>query len=90
MMADGPGFRLAMRVEGPWWVAYFAKTETMDGAIEIARFQMTVARVDSVRDAVLDLVQAMARALVKDIAGLGEIADFEISKAPEHERAGRS
>ncbi len=90
MMADKSRFRIAMRVEGEWWVAYFAEPESMISAMEIARFPMKVASHLAVRDAILDLVQELTKSLLSGVLGLGGVEDFEISSAPEHERAGRS
>lgn len=90
MMMDKSRFRIAMRVEGDWWVAYFAEPGSMDGAIEVARFPMRVAGHLAVRDAILVLVQDLMKSLLSGVLGLGGVEDFEISSAPEHERAGRS
>jgi hypothetical protein len=34
--------RLAFRVEGDWWVGYYAMPDTMEGALEMGRVRMTV------------------------------------------------
>ena len=41
-MSDAP-CRLAMRVEGNWWVAYCARMGTMAGATELGRMRMSIA-----------------------------------------------
>jgi hypothetical protein len=80
--------RVALRVEGDWWVAYYAEPETMEGAIEMGRILMAIVRdkgrkhsfMDLMRDAVADFMQSLT----------GERPDFKVQAAPEHERAGRA
>jgi hypothetical protein len=69
--------RLAFRVEGDWWVAYYALPTTMDGAMEMARIRMA-------------LVQDQDRK--NDFMGemTGETPEFLTRSAPEHERSGRA
>ena len=77
-MAKGPNTRIALRVEGNWWVAYCCQSMTsMQGAIEMGRLRMSLAS-----DPVLK---------AKFIKALGgrEVEKWETRAAPESERAGR-
>lgn len=85
-----PVARLALRVEGCWWVAYGARPDTMDEALEIGRIRMTIVMMDEERrSAFMDLMSAALGDLVHDVTGQRPDR-FEISGAPEHERAGRT
>lgn len=76
--------RIAFRVEGDWWVAYYALPNTMDGALELARIQMAIVTNHPQRmQAFMKLIQGY----VKEVNPAFEIS--ETRKAPEHERAGR-
>lgn len=75
--------RIAFRVEGDWWVAYYALPNTMEGALELARIQMAfVADHPQRKDAFMKLIQQ----------GISSIApEFLVTNqrpAPEHERSG--
>jgi hypothetical protein len=80
-----------MRVEGNYWVAYYALTETMEGALELGRIAMTaVSPAHRDRKAAF---MTMMQDLVSDIleARIGARPDWtEPRNAPEHERAGRA
>jgi beta-phosphoglucomutase-like phosphatase (HAD superfamily) len=76
--------RIAFRVEGDWWVAYYALPATMEGALELARIQMAiVANHPQRKNTFMKLIQGY----VKEIVPAFEVADSK--PAPEHERAGR-
>lgn len=77
--------RIAFRVEGDWWVAYYALPDSMDKALRLATIQMSmVTDSPTRRQTFMDLV----RDYVKEIVPAFEIADSKT--APEHERSGRS
>jgi hypothetical protein len=42
MIEGGFGGRLALREEGKWWVCYWAKLDTMTGAVPVARVRMNL------------------------------------------------
>lgn len=79
--------RLALRVEGDNWNAYYAMPGTMDGAIHLGSLKMAIARhpdrkqqfMALMRDAVADLIEQAA----------GERPEWnEPRRAPESERSG--
>jgi hypothetical protein len=86
--------RLALRVEGKFWVAYYALTDTMDGAIELGRIAMAAVTgpdgferkqmfMSMMRDFVADIIEA--RCGVRPF-----YADPDGQPAPEHERSGQA
>ena len=81
--------RLAMRVEGDWWVAYYALPNTMDGALKLGSIRMGIV-IDWQRK---ELFMSMMKDAVSEIIKGGFGADVEWPDprpAPEHERSGRS
>lgn len=80
--------RLALRVEGDWWVAYYALPNTMEGAIEMARILMALVQEPARKQAFMGLMQHAVTEFLKDITGASP--DFITRAAPEHERAGRA
>lgn len=82
--------RIALRVEGDKWAAYYALNETMKGAIFLGSIRMGAVRGNPVRR---EQFMLMMRSIVEDIIEkeTGERPSFDqVNKAPEHERAGRS
>lgn len=76
--------RIAFRVEGDWWVAYYAMPNSMADALELARIQMAIVADHPWRkDTFMKLIQHY----VKEIVPAFEIAEQQT--APQHERAGR-
>lgn len=80
--------RVALRVEGDWWVAYYAMPNTMDGAIELGRVLMAMVQDQGRKQAFMDLMREGVGEALKEITGA--VPDFFVSKAPEHERSGRA
>jgi hypothetical protein len=81
--------RLAMRVEGDWWVAYLAKPDTMDGAEKIGMILMGIARDPERKQVFLDLMKAAMGDAIKDVTGT--TPDWnEPRDAPESERSGNA
>jgi hypothetical protein len=79
-------FRIAMRVEGGWWVAYLAKYETMEGATELGRIRRTIADIETCK---AGFVAVMREALTAELEGKGiKIESWGEEPAPEHEKAG--
>ena len=80
--------RLALRVEGTWWVAYYALPLTMEGAVELGRIQMALVRHNPDRkQAFMDLMKSYLAELLE--AQVGQVPDVLTQPAPEHERSGR-
>lgn len=80
--------RLALREEGPFWNAYLAPANTMDGAELIGSIAIgAVKKNPEVRDGFLKMVQLVLADAVKDVTGEPPIA-WDIHPAPEAERSG--
>ena len=83
--------RLAMRVEGDWWVAYYALPDTMEDALELARIQMGIVADFSAKQIFMALMRDAVSDIIKEKIGVApEWPDPEGRPAPEHERAGRA
>ena len=81
--------RLALRVEGDWWVAYYALPQTMDGAIELARIAMRLVQDRARKEAFMALMRDAIQEFIADMFD-GAAPDWVTTAAPEHERAGRA
>lgn len=82
--------RLALRVEGNFWNAYFAEEKTMDGAILIGSIRMaSVQRDPELKDRFQQLMQAVVESALEDGTGRRPDGWLEPQPAPEHEKAGR-
>jgi hypothetical protein len=79
--------RLAMRVEGEFWIAYYAQQGTMAGAIQLGLIRMRFVQTDERKQAFMDLMRDAVGDLIEEIAGVRPIWGGAES-APEHERAG--
>lgn len=80
--------RLALRVEGDFWVAYYALPNAMEGAFELGRVLMALVQDRTRKQAFMDLMSSAVGDFLKDATGVQ--ADFIVQPAPEHERAGRA
>jgi len=82
--------RLAMREEGAFWNAYIAQTATMDGAVHIGSIGVGAVRANpEIKDRFMRLMQdAFADALSRSMGV--PVDEWDIARAPEHERAGRA
>lgn len=79
--------RLALRVEGNWWVAYYALPDSMKGAVEMARIKMSIVQDQQRKQVFMDLCRSYISEMLKD--GFGKAPEgWEIQLAPEHERSG--
>ncbi len=78
-----------MRVEGTWWVAYYALPNTMDGAIEIGRIAMAAVQKKRCKNAFMDICKVFIGDVIRENTG-AEIENWDIRQAPEHERAGQA
>jgi hypothetical protein len=81
--------RLAMRVEGRWWVAYYAMPATMKGAIELGRVLMTPVQNDLHKTAFMNLMREIVADYLEELTGQRPNWGGERA-APEHERSGRA
>lgn len=80
--------RLALRVEGDWWVAYYAMPFTMEGAIELGRVLLVLVKKSDRKQTFMDLMSDSVSEFLQSITGA--VPNFEVRTAPEHERAGRA
>jgi hypothetical protein len=82
--------RLAMRVEGEFWNAYLAKTDTMADAVLLGSMRLSVVEASPEnRDLFSDLMRVAMSEFVFQTTGIR--AEFRGGHAaPEHERAGRA
>ena len=83
------GWRLALRVEGVWWVCRAAPEDTMEGAIELGRVHMNVVADPLLRDAFVEMMKASLCSVIEHAADI-KIEHWETMSAPEHERSGRA
>ena len=82
-----PG-RLAFRVEGDNWNAYFAKVDTMEGAIFMGSIPMAfVIDKPERKQAFMDLMKGCFDDFIEGETGIAPTWDQPI-RAPEHERTG--
>lgn len=83
--------RLAMRVEGDWWNAYYALPGTMKGAILLGSIQMAFVQDESAKQIFMALMRDAVSAIIKDATGVSPVwPEDSVRPAPEHERAGRA
>jgi hypothetical protein len=83
--------RLAMRVEGDWWVAYYALPDTMDGALELGRVRMAVVQQKVPKEMFMTLMRAAVSQILVARFGVDPIWPEPHGRpAPEHERAGKA
>lgn len=81
--------RLAMRVEGDWWVAYLAQADTMDGAKRLGSILLGIAEKNPEHKRVfMELMTAVLADAIEDVFKQ-QPTWGEPQAAPEAERAGR-
>jgi hypothetical protein len=81
--------RLAMRQEGEWWNAYYAKPNTMMGALMLGSIRMRFVLVPERKNAFLDLMREAVGDIIEEATGERPSWSGERS-APEIERAGNA
>lgn len=81
--------RLAFRIEGDWWVAYYALPASMKDVIELSRIRMTCVERHDRKQAFMNLMRDTIADVLEN--QIGHRPDWNApTKAPEHERAGRA
>lgn len=80
--------RLAFRVEGDTWRAYYALTETMDGAIPLASIAMRFVQDPGRKDRFIALMRDAVADLIEESTGTRPQWPDPPQTAPEHERSG--
>lgn len=81
--------RLAMRVEGDNWVAYYAMPGTMNDAVNLGSIKMGIAENPARKENFLSLMRDAVADIIEQQTGTRPIFT-QPNPAPEHERAGRS
>lgn len=83
--------RLAMRQEGIFWNAYFARTETMNGAIHLGSIRMSLIEGSpEVKKAFMDTMQQAMTVAAKQSTGVVLDWPNPPEPAPESERGGHA
>ncbi len=83
--------RLAMRVEGDLWVAYYALPNTMKDAIFLGSIQMAFVQDESAKQIFMALMRDAVSMILKQQTGADALwPDKHGRTAPAHERAGRA
>ena len=83
--------RLAMRVEGDFWVAYYALPNTMKDAIFLGSIQMAFVQDESAKQIFMALMRDAVSSIIKEQVGADPIwPDPNGRPAPANERAGRA
>jgi len=80
--------RLAFRIEGDNWVAYFAKPDTMEGAIFLGSIKLVFVEDQGRKRIFMDLMKSAFTDAIGTIGG--EVSSWDERAAPEHERSGRA
>lgn len=79
--------RLALRVEGENWCAYYALPSTMVGAIFLGSIRMSLVEDKDCKQAFMDLMRMALGIVLKEV--VGEEPKWEAPiLAPENERSG--
>lgn len=83
-------FRVALRAEGDWLVAYLAATDSMVDTVELGRIGRSVADIDpEVFIAWQSLWSNWSERAVRRLLGLpGLKIEVVVEEAPEHEKSG--
>ena len=78
--------RLAFRVEGDNWVAYYALADTMEGAIFLGSIKMQFVQDKDRKAAFMDLMKSAFTDAIEEFGG--KVDSWDEQRAPEHERSG--
>jgi hypothetical protein len=88
-MGEKLKYRLALRAEGNFWNAYWAKESTMDGAHFLGCIAMAAVADETRKRAFMDLMQSFITDMLK-FEGMEGVEWKGERSAPEHERSGRA
>jgi len=81
--------RLAFRVEGDNWVAYWARPNTMKGAVFLGCVHMVVTKHPDRKRVFMALMQHVAGDMVEARVGQRPLWNVPV-EAPDHERGGHA
>jgi hypothetical protein len=77
--------RIAFRVEGQWWNAYWApRQDSMEGAVHLGSVRMALAAAPAVKASFMDTMKQAFEVATKEALAWGGAV-----RAPERERSGR-
>lgn len=80
--------RLAMRVEGETWNAYYAKPDTLKDAVFLGSIKMSLVENRGRRDAFLALMKECVADMIEKVVGHRPTYPEGERPAPESERSG--
>lgn len=80
--------RLALRVEGDVWRAYYAMPGTMDGALHLGSVSIGLVQDPKRRDQFVAFMRDVVADLIERATGTRPVWPHGPEPAPEHERAG--
>ena len=80
--------RLAFRIEGDYWNAYYAMSDTMDGAVQLGSIRMAAVSYNPRRkQAFMDIMRDIVADILEEKIGTRPTWGGP-QAAPEHERSG--
>lgn len=82
--------RLAMRVEGDLWVAYYALPDTMKDALFLGSIQMAFVQDWQKKELFMAMMKDCVSEIIKETVGVKPEWPNGVQPAPEHERSGRA
>jgi len=88
-MADNKVGRIAFRVEGNIWVAYYALPDTMDNALFLGSIAMSAVRDPERKETFMNLIKDTVGEVLKEEVNC-EVTWKDPTEAPEHEKSGRA
>ena len=78
--------RLALRVEGKNWNAYWAPMHTMVGAVYLGSIKMRLIEAHPpLKDKFMELMKEAMTVVIEDVDG-AQVEDWKTKPAPAHER----
>lgn len=80
--------RLALRVEGNFWNAYYALPGTMEGAVLLGSIAMQFVKDPARKQVFMDLMREAVSDILEELTGVRPSWPAVPQTAPEHERAG--
>lgn len=80
--------RLAFRVEGDVWRAYYALNETMEGALPLGSIAMRFVQQPGRRNEFIALMREAVADIIEESTGVRPQWPDAPQPAPEHERSG--
>lgn len=82
--------RLALRVEGEHWNAYYALPDTMEGAIWLGSIAMRFVQDEKRKNQFIAMMREAVGDIIEEITGQRPSWPDGIQPAPQHERAKRA